>query len=103
MHAIVKDNLPAIRALCERFRVRALFLFGSATRDDFDPARSDLDFLVEFSPRSPGERASDFFAFEAALGEMFGRPIDLGEVEGVRNPRLRERIEQSRVPLYDAA
>ena len=35
-------------ALCRRFHVRRLDLFGSAARGDFDPERSDLDFLVEF-------------------------------------------------------
>jgi predicted nucleotidyltransferase len=31
-----------------------MHLFGSALRDDFDPARSDLDLLVEFQPIAPG-------------------------------------------------
>lgn len=103
MHPLIEDKLPAVHALCQQFRVRALYLFGSATRADFDPARSDLDFLVEFEPRTPGDRARDFFAFEAALSALFDRPVDLGEIDGIRNDRLRARIEQSRVPIYAAA
>jgi uncharacterized protein len=34
--------------LCRRLHVRRLDLFGSAARGDFDRAKSDLDFLVEF-------------------------------------------------------
>ncbi len=33
---------------CRRNHVRRLSLFGSSLRADFDPDRSDLDFLVEF-------------------------------------------------------
>ena len=43
-----------LQELCQRFRVERLELFGSATRDDFDPDRSDFDFLVEFLPLQPG-------------------------------------------------
>ena len=36
---------------CEVFSVivSRLDIFGSAVREDFDPSRSDLDFLVEFN------------------------------------------------------
>lgn len=36
-------------AICRRFGVRRLDVFGSASRGtDFDPEHSDVDFLVEF-------------------------------------------------------
>ena len=34
--------------LCRRYGVRRLELFGSAATEKFDPARSDLDFILEF-------------------------------------------------------
>jgi predicted nucleotidyltransferase len=43
-----------LRALCRRFHVRRLDLFGSAARGDFDPERSDVDFLVEFEGSTRG-------------------------------------------------
>lgn len=36
-----------IAALCRPAGARSLDLFGSAERGDFDPLRSDLDFVVE--------------------------------------------------------
>ena len=39
--------LNAVRALCERYHVRELALFGSALGNNFTP-RSDVDLLVEF-------------------------------------------------------
>ncbi|MEO7454322.1 MAG: nucleotidyltransferase domain-containing protein [Fimbriimonadales bacterium] len=38
-----------IEQLCEEFAVRKLLLFGSAVGDDYDVAKSDLDFVAEFS------------------------------------------------------
>jgi len=51
---IVERNLPALTELCRRFGVRRLDLFGSAATGHFDPARSDLDFLVEFEAPPAG-------------------------------------------------
>jgi uncharacterized protein len=103
MNAIIIDKLDDLRALCEKHHVRELYLVGSATRDDFDPQRSDLDFLVEFQPLPVGERSRHFFALQADLEGLFGRPVDLGEPEGIRNRIVRERVEQSKVPIYAAA
>jgi predicted nucleotidyltransferase len=55
MLAALHDKLPQLRDLCRVHHVRRLEAFGSAARDggaDFDPQRSDLDFLVEFEPHS---------------------------------------------------
>ena len=43
MIALVDENRDAMVALCERFRVRWLALFGSAATGTFGPATSDLD------------------------------------------------------------
>ena len=53
-----------VRALCRRFGGRRLALFGSAARDDFDPERSDLDFLYEFEAKPPGGYADAFFGLK---------------------------------------
>jgi predicted nucleotidyltransferase len=44
----ITERLDAVRALCEKYSVRRLTLFGSAVKGTFDPKRSDVDFLVEF-------------------------------------------------------
>ena len=50
MIAEIASHREELEELCRRFHVRRLDLFGSAASDGFDPARSDLDFLVEFDP-----------------------------------------------------
>ena len=50
MDARLADKLPEIMALCERYGVAQLELFGSATGATFDPASSDYDFLLKLAP-----------------------------------------------------
>lgn len=101
--------LPSIAArraevaeLCRRLHVRRLEVFGSAARDDFDAARSDLDFLVEFLP-SELERALDrYFALKEGLEKLFGLRVDLVMPDAVTNPYVRAGIDRSRETLYAA-
>lgn len=44
----------AVAELCRRYGVARLSLFGSALTAEFDPATSDVDFLVEFADDSEG-------------------------------------------------
>ncbi len=89
--------------ICSARRVRRLLLFGSAVRGGFDPARSDVDLLVEFEPMPPGRHTDAFFGLQEDLERLFGRVVDLVEDEAVRNPYFRESVERSHVELYAAA
>ncbi len=53
MIGIVEDRRAEVAALCERYGVKRLDLFGSAAGDGFDPEASDLDFVVSFERRDP--------------------------------------------------
>jgi len=94
-----KDELARI---CLQFGVLRLALFGSATRSDFQPEVSDLDFLVEFRPMPPPEHARSYFGLISELEQLFKRKVDLVEASAVRNPHIRRNIEATQVPLYAA-
>ncbi|KJS38441.1 MAG: DNA polymerase beta [Rhodospirillaceae bacterium BRH_c57] len=102
MHSAVADHRPALAALCRRFGVARLEVFGSATREGaFDPARSDVDFLVEFGPAADGLTA--YIDFKEALEALVGRPVDLVErraVEQSRNYIRRRRILTEAQSVY---
>ena len=98
----ISSHREELEELCRRFHVRRLDLFGSATGDDFDSERSDLDFLVEFDPRAPGGYADAFFGLKESLEQLFRRPVDLVAAAAIRNPYFRESIESARIPLYAA-
>jgi hypothetical protein len=54
MQPLIEASRAQLAQLCREHHVRRLEVFGSAARADFDPASSDLDFLVEFEPMAPG-------------------------------------------------
>ena len=92
MHTLIEANRPAIEALCRRFHVQKLEVFGSAARGhDFDPARSDADFLVTFAPEAKGSFAT-----------LLGLSVDLVErpaIEQSRNYIRRHILEGAEPPL----
>ena len=101
VHPTVQQRLEELRSLCVRFRVRRLELFGSATSPRFDPAASDLDFLVEFEDLGQGYFDA-YFGLMEALEDLFGRPIDLVMSRAVKNRYFLESIQASRTLLYAA-
>ena len=90
----------ALDDLCRKFRVRRLDLFGSATTGHFDPARSDVDLLVEFEAMPPSAYAAAYFGLRAAAETLLGRPVDLVTEAALANPYLRRRIEGERRALF---
>lgn len=100
--ALVRARMPELSALCRRFGVRRLELFGSALRDDFDSATSDLDFLIEIEPPVGLGYSDAFFGLQEGLERLFGRSVDLLSFEAVKNPHLLEAIERSKRSLYAA-
>jgi predicted nucleotidyltransferase len=100
--AIVSEQIDAIGRLCRAHHVAQLELFGSAASDRFDPAASDLDFLVEFLPLSPSQRANAYFGLLADLQDLFNREIDLVESAAVTNPYFKQTVDAHRTLIYAA-
>ncbi len=103
MLADIETRRTELNALCRRFHVRRLDLFGSAARADFDPKRSDVDFLVEFDRGHPEALSlATYFGLKESLEALFARPVDLVETGAMRNPYLKASIERSREPVFAA-
>ncbi|MEM9121043.1 MAG: nucleotidyltransferase domain-containing protein [Cyanobacteria bacterium P01_F01_bin.56] len=77
-----------------------LELFGSATDERFDPATSDLDFLVEFAINTPQGAADRFFGLKAGLSDLLGHTIDLVDFTTIQNPYFLDAIAPSRRTIY---
>jgi predicted nucleotidyltransferase len=87
MQADIDEKRDALAVLCRRFGVARLEVFGSAARGrDFDPKRSDADFLVSFEPAARNDLAA-FADFRDALERLLGRPVDLVEREALETSR----------------
>ncbi len=98
----IEKRRGELHLLCDTFRVKKLELIGSALHGSFDSARSDVDFLVEFHDLTPSEHAKCYFALLERLQDLFKRPVDLIEIQAVRNPHFLESIQSSRITLYAA-
>lgn len=103
MIAEIASHREELEELCRRFHVRRLDLFGSAATDGLDPARSDLDFLVEFDPTAPEALSfKTFFGLKEGLEALFGHSVDLVEPGAIRNPYFKESIERARESVFEA-
>ena len=103
MISLIESKRANLLDLCRRFGVRRLELFGSAATDAFDPAQSDLDFLVEFLPEQQlGPWLRHYFEFQSELTRLFGRRVDLVLSGAVRNPYFRRELERTRTVFYAA-
>lgn len=102
MIPLIEDNREAIVSLCKEYGVAKLALFGSATRGDFDPARSDVDFLLEFEDYGAGV-SNRFIDFADGLEALLGRDIDLMFESVVEDPDLLREVLATQEVLFHGA
>jgi hypothetical protein len=91
-----------IAELCRKHHVRRLAIFGSAVRDDFDPARSDVDVLIEFDEIPILEYSDNKHDLDDELEKYFGRKVDLLTWASIQNQYLLREVENSHELLYAA-
>lgn len=101
MIPLIEERKGELFAICRRYGVRMLDVFGSAVSGTFDSETSDLDFVVDFIDYGPGI-ARRFYEFATATEELFGRPVDLVFDSEMRNPYFRAEVAATRKALYDA-
>lgn len=99
---LIEQRRSALEALCRRHQVKILEVFGSAVDGSWDPARSDIDFLVEFLPEALGRPFAGYFELKDELQHLFARKVDLVMPGAVRNPHLLKAINRQRQVLYAA-
>ena len=102
MNAVVDDRRLELQDLCRVYHVKTLELFGSAAGDTFDPATSDVDFLVDFLPMEPGQHGKAYFGLWFALRDLFQRDVDLVETPAINNPYFLKAVNRQRTVLYAA-
>ncbi|MBF0502156.1 MAG: nucleotidyltransferase domain-containing protein [Candidatus Riflebacteria bacterium] len=99
-NGVVIDEIR-LAALCQKWRIQRLAMFGSILCEDFR-SDSDVDLLVEFVPDAPWS-LYDLVDLRSSLAEMFDRKVDLVESNAIRNPYRRRSILSSQKVIYDAA
>ena len=100
MNSLIEQKRPELERVCRRRRVQRIELFGSAARPEFDPAHSDLDFLVTFQELERDQYADTYFGLLEDLQALFERPVDLVVASAIQNPYFRQAIESTRTLVY---
>ena len=96
---ILDKNMDQITTLCKIHKVAKLFVFGSILTARFKKS-SDIDFLVDFADIDLYNYADNYFGLKKSLENVLGRQIDLLEDKAVRNPYLRQSIDNSKRLIY---
>lgn len=98
----IESRRAQIEAICREHQVARLLVFGSVLRDDFDPEKSDIDFLVEFQPGVHKGWLSEYTDLQAALESLFARKVDVVPARIRRNPYFKATVEAEQELLYAA-
>lgn len=102
MYQLIETNKSKLNQLCLTYGVERLEVFGSAASNCFDPATSDIDFLVEFNHDSIKNYTDNYFGLLESLGKLFDRPVDLVVISAIKNPYFIESVNKNRTLLYAA-
>jgi predicted nucleotidyltransferase len=101
LQQLIVDKQLELSALCRQVWANKLYVFGSATRDDFKPESSDLDFIVDLTDNASTDYARRYFDLLKGLESLFKRPVDLLTDQSIKNPYLRARVDAERVLVHD--
>ncbi len=99
MVPLIEQHQSEIAALCRKYGVKRLELFGSAARGDFDPEKSDVDFFYEFDGDTTG-LADRYFGIQEDLERLLGVKVDFVSAKDVTNPYFLEVANRHRTALY---
>lgn len=99
---VIEQNRTALEDLCRHYHVKTLEVFGSAADGSFDPAHSDLDFLLELLPQAAERPFHGYFDLKEDLQRLFGCKVDLVMPSAIRNRYFLAAVNQQRKPVYAA-
>ena len=96
---LIEKNIEPLKKLCNQHNVAKLYVFGSVNTHQFNE-NSDIDFLVKFDPIELERYVDNYFDFKFSLENIFNRKIDLLEENAIKNPYLKESIDQTKKLIY---
>ncbi|MCX6226686.1 MAG: nucleotidyltransferase domain-containing protein [Bacteroidia bacterium] len=97
---LLEQHRNQVFELCKQYKVRELYAFGSVLRDDFN-STSDIDLLIQFSNVDRMEYFDNYMDLKEAFEKLLGRPVDLVEIQAIRNPIFRKIVDRDKKLLYE--
>lgn len=92
-------NMDRIIALCKKYKVAKLWVFGSILTDRFNDD-SDVDFSVIFNYKSIPDLFVTFFDFIDELETLLGRKVDLIDETAIKNNYFRRKLDSTKQLIY---
>ena len=96
----IQIDREKIAEFCRARGIRKLSLFGSVLREDFDPARSDVDVLAEFQPGALKGVGFRYFGYGEELAAIIGRKVDFCSR---LNQYIVAAVRREAIPIYEQA
>jgi uncharacterized protein len=101
MNKILTDRINDLKKLCEIYKVRTMYAFGSVCTDKFNN-NSDIDFLISFDDLSFDQYTTNYFDLHYKLQDLFDRRIDLLTESSLSNPFFIKGVDQTKQLIYAA-
>ena len=96
---LIEMNIDKIAALCRKYKVARLWVFGSILTPRFTD-ESDVDFSVEFNYGMIDDIFVVFFDFIDELQGLLGRKVDMVDERAIRNPYFRKELDTTKKLIY---
>lgn len=98
---ILDSKRDEIEALCQRYAVKRLRVFGSSLSPEWSEETSDFDFLVEYGQDAKSLPPLDrLVGLKLDLENLLGRKVDVVNSANLRNAMFREIVERDAVEFY---
>jgi|SRR5690554_539119 len=101
LNSLIKEDYEGFVDLCKQHKVSKIYGFGSSITENFDPAKSNIDLVVDLNINDPIEYGERLFSLWDGLEKFFNRKVDLLTEDSIKNPYLRKSIEATKKLVYD--
>jgi len=96
---LIEMNIDKIIALCKKYKVAKLWVFGSILTHRFNDD-SDVDFSVVFHYDQIQDLFLTFFDFIEDLQSLLGRKVDLVDETAIKNDFFRQELNNTKRLVY---
>ena len=97
---LIDKNINAIKELCDKHKVKELYIFGSLLTNKFHEL-SDVDLLIQFGKVDLMDYFDNYMDLKEELEALLNRPIDLVENQAIKNPIFRKIVDREKKLVYE--
>jgi predicted nucleotidyltransferase len=97
---LIEKNIDSIKNLCDKHKVKELYIFGSVLTDRFNEA-SDIDILIQFDDIELNDYFDNYMDFKEELESLLKYPVDLVENQAIKNPIFRQIVDRDKKLIYE--